>query len=40
MDKGSAGVSDNNDMSMETEETDNAGDDHDKGEPIPELVRG
>ena len=40
MDKGSAGVSDNNDMSMETEETDKAGEDHDRGEPIPELVRG
>jgi len=37
MDKGSSGVCDNNDMSVETEET-SAGDDHDRGEPIPELV--
>ena len=40
MDEGSAEVSDNNDMSMETEETDNVGDDNDRGEPIPELVSG
>ena len=37
MDKGSSGVCDNNDMSVGTEETS---DDHDRGEPIPELVNG
>ena len=38
MDFESPRVGENNDLSEETEEAATAGDDHDAGEPIPELV--